>query len=68
MEKAFGAHPGAMTAQAKHAHQSPMAFAHSHEHDSGITGKRARLAEIGARLSGHHRGHALARHMAKAGS
>jgi len=37
-------HPGALTAQAKRAGESPMAFARQHEHDSGTTGRRARLA------------------------
>lgn len=37
-------HPGAMTAQAKKAGMSPMAFAEKHKHDSGTTGRRARLA------------------------
>jgi len=37
-------HPGALTAQAKKAGKSPMAFAREHQHDTGTTGKRARLA------------------------
>jgi hypothetical protein len=37
-------HPGALTASAKKAGMSPMAFASKHEHDSGTTGRRARLA------------------------
>lgn len=37
-------HPGALTAQAKKAGESPMEFAEKHKHDSGTTGKRARLA------------------------
>lgn len=37
-------HPGALTKQAKAAGMSPMAFARAHQHDSGTTGKRARLA------------------------
>jgi len=37
-------HPGALTAQAKKAGQSPMAFAREHQGDSGVTGKRSRLA------------------------
>lgn len=37
-------HPGALTRQAKKAGESPMAFAQAHKHDSGVTGKRARLA------------------------
>jgi len=35
---------GALTAQAKKAGMTPMAFARAHQHDSGTTGKRARLA------------------------
>ena len=37
--------PGALTAQAKRAGQSPMAFAKAHAGDAGVTGRRARLAE-----------------------
>ena len=37
-------HPGALTAQAQHAGESPMEFARKHAHDPGTTGKRARLA------------------------
>lgn len=37
-------HPGALTAQAKKAGESPMEFAREHSGDSGTTGKRARLA------------------------
>ena len=37
-------HPGALTAQAKKAGESPMQFAEQHKGDSGTTGKRARLA------------------------
>jgi hypothetical protein len=37
-------HPGALTASAKKAGMSPMAFAAKHKHDSGTTGRRARLA------------------------
>lgn len=37
-------HPGALTAQAKRAGESPMEFAREHAHDTGTTGKRARLA------------------------
>lgn len=46
-------HPGALTAQAKKAGESPMAFAKSHEHAPGKTGKRARLAEL--LMSFHHK-------------
>lgn len=44
-------HPGALTKQAHAAGESPMEFAKEHEHDSGVTGKRARLAET---LRGMH--------------
>lgn len=37
-------HPGALTASAKKAGESPMEFAQEHKGDSGTTGKRARLA------------------------
>lgn len=46
--------PGALTAQAKKAGESPMKFAAAHKHDSGKTGKRARLAEL--LMSFHHKG------------
>ena len=46
-------HPGALTASAKKAGKSPMAFAQEHKHDSGVTGKRARLAIT---LRGFHHG------------
>ncbi|WP_213775078.1 hypothetical protein [Bradyrhizobium sp. dw_78] len=36
--------PGALTAKAKRAGQSPMAFARKHYHDSGLTGDQARFA------------------------
>jgi hypothetical protein len=36
--------PGALTAQANKAGQSPMEFAAAHKGDSGKTGQRARLA------------------------
>ena len=36
--------PGALTAKAKAAGMSPMAFARKHEHDSGLTGQQARGA------------------------
>jgi hypothetical protein len=44
--KAAIKHPGALTASAKRAGMSPMAFAREHQHDSGATGERARLALI----------------------
>lgn len=37
-------HPGALTAQAKRAGESPMEFAREHKNDSGTTGRRARMA------------------------
>lgn len=37
-------HPGALTAKAKAAGMSPMEFARKHQHDSGTTGRQARLA------------------------
>jgi hypothetical protein len=37
-------HPGALTAQAKKAGETPMEFARQHQHDSGTTGRRSRLA------------------------
>lgn len=37
-------HKGALTASAKRLHMSPMAFARSHQHSPGVTGKRSRLA------------------------
>ena len=37
-------HPGALTRKAKKAGESPMAFAEKHKHDSGTTGRQARLA------------------------
>lgn len=43
-------HPGALTASAKAAGKSPMAFAREHAHDSGKTGQRARFALTMAKL------------------
>ena len=43
-------HPGALTQQAHRAGESTMAFAKEHEHDSGVTGRRARLAETLSKL------------------
>lgn len=37
-------HKGALTAEAHKAGMSPMAFAEKHKHDSGVTGRRSRLA------------------------
>lgn len=62
-------HPGALTAQAKKEHESPMEFAREHEHSKGKTGQRARLAMT---LKGmhHNPGHAAKHHalMSKHGS
>lgn len=44
-------HPGAFTKQAKSAGESVGAFAQEHKHDSGKTGRRARLAISLRRLS-----------------
>jgi hypothetical protein len=45
-------HPGALTAQARSAGKSPMEFAAEHQHDSGTTGNRARLAMTLRRMHG----------------
>lgn len=37
-------HPGALTKKANAAGESPMEYAREHQHDSGTTGKQARLA------------------------
>lgn len=37
-------HPGVLKAAAKRAGQSTAAYAQAHKHDSGTTGRRARLA------------------------
>lgn len=39
-------HKGELTAKAKAAGQSPMAYAHSHAHSPGLTGQQARFALI----------------------
>lgn len=44
-------HKGALTRKAHAAGESPMEFARQHEHDSGTTGRQARLAET---LRGMH--------------
>lgn len=36
--------PGALTAKARKAGMSPMAFARAHAHDKGLTGQQARAA------------------------
>jgi len=43
-------HPGALTRKAKAAGQSTSAFAKSHAHDKGTTGKQARLAQTLSRM------------------
>lgn len=43
-------HPGALTRKAKAAGQSTSAFAKAHAHDSGTTGKQARLAQTLAKM------------------
>ena len=43
-------HPGALSRKAKHAGQSPMAYARSHAKSKGKTGKQARLAITLGRL------------------
>jgi hypothetical protein len=43
--------PGALTASAKKAGKSPMAFAKAHQHSEGKTGQRARLALTLAKLN-----------------
>ena len=37
-------HPGALTRTAKKAGETPHQFAEAHKHDTGQTGKQARLA------------------------
>lgn len=37
-------HPGALTAKAKSAGLTPLAFARKHQHDKGKTGAQSRLA------------------------
>lgn len=44
MERAFKKHPGALTATAKKAGETPMEFARDHYHAKGVTGQRARAA------------------------
>ena len=47
----FRSKPGALTASAKKAGKSPMAFAKAHQHSEGKTGQRARLALTLAKLN-----------------
>lgn len=44
IKSAIGEHRGALTEKAHSAGKSPMAYSTEHEHDSGKTGKQARLA------------------------
>ena len=53
---------GALTAQAKHAKMGVQAFAKKHQHDAGVTGKRARLALTFAGLKRHNPHMAQIRH------
>lgn len=54
---------GQFRAKAEKAGMSTAAYAHEHEHDSGITGKQARLAEVLMKAS-HHRAHKAHKAMA----
>lgn len=47
-------HPGALKRKAKAAGESTSAFAQKHKHDSGTTGRQARLA-VTLRTLGHGR-------------
>lgn len=47
MKKAFENSHGQFREKAEHAGKSTAEFAKEHEHDSGKTGKQARLAEVG---------------------
>lgn len=38
--------PGALSAKARAAGESPMSFARQHAHDSGLTGQQARFALV----------------------
>jgi hypothetical protein len=49
-------HPGAATKAAKNAGESLGAWIMGHEHDSGVTGKRARLAKTLRAMHGGKRG------------
>lgn len=51
MKKAFANAHGQFKAKAEKAGKSTSAFAKEHEHDSGKTGKQARLAEVGMKAS-----------------
>lgn len=44
-------HPGALTASAKKAGMSPMAYARKHKHSKGKTGQRARFALLLQRMN-----------------
>lgn len=45
-------HPGSFSRAAKHAGMSTAAFAQKHSGDSGVLGKRARLAQTLGKLRG----------------
>lgn len=58
MKKAFSNAHGQFKAKAEKAGESTKEFAQDHEHDSGKTGKQARLAEVGMaahKQKGHSR-------------
>lgn len=50
-------HPGALTKKAEAAGESPMGYAREHQHDSGTTGKQARLALTLRKMSHAHKKH-----------
>jgi len=52
MQHAFDNAHGQFKAKAEHAGESTGAYAREHEHDSGKTGKQARLALVG--MHAHH--------------
>lgn len=54
---------GQFREKAEKAGKSTLGFAHEHEHDSGVTGKQARLAEVLIK-AGHHRAHKAHKQMA----
>ncbi len=45
-------HPGSFSSAAKRAGMSTPAFAQKHRHDSGVLGKRARLAKTLGKMRG----------------
>lgn len=52
MAKAFGKHPGAMTAAAKREGVSNATYEQEHKGESGKAGRRARLALLGKKYGG----------------